>query len=279
VINGVEINVEYNLLGNNYLTNMEMLGLNFDVSAIIPFIDLRRYQRIRSIELTIDAYNRYISSLDFNQVNKKNRFPLKKREIITLTEILRWKKEVKQHNNSFVNKNDLLMYMVENIAEENEIIDQVKKYHKQSGELFRTSYQFIFSTRTIKPSFYEAIKKIKEAKGKAVFAHPGTSKTYYGILEKEWMLPKENWYKNADSLTPFNMIKDLKNKGLDGLEIYNYLRKDPNHSQDADRINEYFSGIADRLSLLKTYGSDCHGPIGNGPQIGRFGSKRIIELD
>jgi hypothetical protein len=73
----------------------------------------------------------------------------------------------------------------------------------------------------------QAIKKIHDAGGLAIIAHP---------------------FKDVDS---FYELDKLVGKGIDGLEVQ------PNYCQE----NEPFKKYAQEKGLLVTYGSDYHGPI------------------
>lgn len=86
-----------------------------------------------------------------------------------------------------------------------------------------------------KMSALEAIQLIHQAGGLAVMAHPGLNR--------------------ADDLIP-----DLVAAGLDGLEGY--------HTKHSNRVTRHYLGIADRLGLLVTGGSDCHGKSKGKPLIG-----------
>ena len=62
-------------------------------------------------------------------------------------------------------------------------------------------------------------------------------------------------------------IKDLKDQGLDGIEVI--------HSDHDDAMIEFLNDIADKLSLLKTGGSDFHGSNKPDVQLGLAGKRRI----
>jgi len=72
----------------------------------------------------------------------------------------------------------------------------------------------------------EGIDLIHKVKGIAVLAHPGITK--------------------RDELIP-----DFVSLGLDGLEAY--------HSQSDPASTKYYVNLADKLGLIHTGGSDCHG--------------------
>lgn len=93
------------------------------------------------------------------------------------------------------------------------------------------------------PSFEESVKKIHEAGGIAVIAHP--FKTFY---EREDLL-----------------VKAIQ-AGIDGIEVYS------NYHEDFH--NEYYERMAKKYNLLITCGSDFHGK--NKPKIvmGEYGLKK-----
>ena len=41
-----------------------------------------------------------------------------------------------------------------------------------------------------------------------------------------------------------------------------------------DDSTEKMKKMAEKLRIMVTYGSDCHGPKDNGPLMGKFGSKK-----
>jgi hypothetical protein len=94
------------------------------------------------------------------------------------------------------------------------------------------------------PKFYwpmaEALSAIRRAGGVAVLAHPTTISLDHRLL--------------AD------LLSELQTLGLDGIEIYNNL------ASEADMI--FLQGLARRLNLLVTAGSDFHGSTTD-EQIGK----------
>ncbi len=77
----------------------------------------------------------------------------------------------------------------------------------------------------------EAVDLIKEAGGIAVLAHPG-------YLSDGTVLGEEE-------------IEEYRQLGLKGLEVY--------YSRHTEEQEEYYKGVADKLGLMVTGGSDCHG--------------------
>lgn len=85
--------------------------------------------------------------------------------------------------------------------------------------------------KTVTP--HEAVEAIYEAGGIPVIAHP-----------KEMEKAEE-------------FIKDLMSYGLRGIEAY--------HKSHSPALVEYYSCLAEKLGLIVTGGSDCHGPRGTTP--------------
>jgi hypothetical protein len=81
----------------------------------------------------------------------------------------------------------------------------------------------------------DAIELIHQAGGLAVMAHPGLNR--------------------ADDLIP-----DLVAAGLDGLECY--------HTKHSNSVTRRYLEMAEKLNLLVTGGSDCHGKSKGKPLIG-----------
>lgn len=88
---------------------------------------------------------------------------------------------------------------------------------------------------------HEAIQLIQSAGGLPVLAHPYL-------------------YRRHDDDKLETLIKELVQMGLQGLEAYY-----PEHSEDDTRL---FISLADRYGLLQTGGTDFHGAIKKGLQLG-----------
>lgn len=96
----------------------------------------------------------------------------------------------------------------------------------------------------------EIIKAIHKANGIAILAHPDQ----LGI---------------QDNMELINFIKDLKDKGLDGIEVYypGYKSKDI----------KFYKSIAKKFDLLLSGGSDFHGPNTRiNVEIGKYGKNKFI---
>lgn len=85
----------------------------------------------------------------------------------------------------------------------------------------------------------ETIKFLKKIGAIPILAHPG-------LLPEDMDIEK--------------FIVDLKNSGLEGIEVYY-----PSHSI---KQKEFFKEMAEKYDLLESGGSDCHGLLNNGPFIG-----------
>ena len=111
--------------------------------------------------------------------------------------------------------------------------EKMQKFYSKDKKGTELDILRFFSTRNIE----ELINAIHEAGGIAVIAHPACC-----------------WALNMD-----DFIKDLKNIGLDGVEVYypyprwrKYMKFAP-----IEKIEQ----IADKYNLIKTGGTDCHSEI------------------
>jgi len=86
-----------------------------------------------------------------------------------------------------------------------------------------------------KMSAAQAIALLHQAGGAAVLAHPGLSR--------------------VDDTIPA-----LVDAGLDGIEAF--------HTKHSTALAEHYLEVADRLGVLVTGGSDCHGPLRGEPLLG-----------
>lgn len=98
------------------------------------------------------------------------------------------------------------------------------------------------NNKIMKPSAIEAIRLLKKAGGIAVLAHPG----YYALKSVNLEI----------------MLKELKQEGLDGIEVnypYHYNSPDlyPTY-QDEVNTTKTIERLGDEFKLLKTTGSDSH---------------------
>ena len=91
-----------------------------------------------------------------------------------------------------------------------------------------------------RPSIQEVIEKVREFGGVPVLAHP----FIYGLAMDEL---KE-------------LLLDMKHKGLVGIEVY--------HSEASEPMRKTLEQIADQFGLIKTGGSDYHGSIKPGIELG-----------
>jgi predicted metal-dependent phosphoesterase TrpH len=107
-------------------------------------------------------------------------------------------------------------------------------YFIEPGKM-REQVSHLESGYSLDLDYREAIDMIHDAGGVAVLAHPGR---YQGDLDM--------------------MVEHLTGEGLDGIEIeytYDTLGSQLPHT-DLDEIHD----IAEQYDLVKTGGSDCHGP-------------------
>lgn len=86
----------------------------------------------------------------------------------------------------------------------------------------------------------EAIDLVHRAGGVAVLAHPAR-------------------LRRDEPLQPPEVFEPLVGAGLDGLEAWHVVQPEP--------IREHYLRVAERLGMLATGGSDCHGPRSTGVRI------------
>jgi len=262
--------------------NIELLGLGIN-DKILEFTRKRADERKRSLEHYIKALNKYFSSSNFEERNRGSRFPLKMPALLSVEELIDWKNKKDNYNNPepLLSKIDVVKYIAENFSGDPESERKSKSVNREFLEELKKEYGFLFeNNENKKPSFYEAIDAVKNSGGIAVVAHPGLSKGYKNGMIKEWEKDEDNWFSSSEkALTPLKFIEDLKKHGLDGVELYLYSGNDKPHADGQELINRYFSRLASKLGLITTLGSDCHGPKGSGPHMGKFGSDKIILED
>ncbi len=132
------------------------------------------------------------------------------------------------------------------------------RYMAKSGDIKSeyAAFRFYFSKdcplfiekECVSPS--EAIGKIHKANGFAILAHP-------------------NQVEVKDKSELLEIIKVLKEGGLDGIEVYytNHKKKDV----------KYYKKIARDFGLVISGGSDFHYEVkGNGPKLGHYGKNKKI---
>ncbi|MEE4356552.1 MAG: PHP domain-containing protein [Desulfococcaceae bacterium] len=98
-------------------------------------------------------------------------------------------------------------------------------------------------------SYTDAIDMIRNAGGVPVMAHPG-------LLKPVKDFPLED------------MVKELKEKGMGGIEVWY-----PEHSPEQ---TAYFARLADRWEMIKTGGTDFHGAVKPGIQMGIAGGRFFV---
>lgn len=278
VISGIEIDAKYQS-GDAKVKDIELLGLNINTAKMQPFADERANARIASLTAYLTAFNHYIKSNEFEAKNKAMAYPLQNTSELSVKTIIDWRNKKDNYSNPapFLSKMDVVNYAIENFAVNSEKVEKAKSGDRTSLGEFKKEYGFLFEGKESKPNFYEAIAAVKKADGKAVVAHPGLSKGYEHGMTKEWELDESEWFsETAEKLTPYKFIKDLKSHGLDGVEIYFYSGSDKPHAASQDLINKYFSKMAEKLNLITTFGSDCHGKSKQSEaKIGKFGSDKL----
>ena len=282
VIPGIEIGADYRK-GNVFVCGMELVGLNMDIEKIKPFTDMIAGLRTDQVQKYVDNFGEYIRHPDFEEQNWKKRYPLASAEPLDAGRIIAWKSKIKGCENPapFVLSWDMIDYLLENRMGRNAAVKKALAASDSGDrEEIKKEYLFIFEGSDITPPHaYDVISAVKKAGGKSFIAHPGLSSYYREGMEKEWRRPESEWLSDeTKEFTPYKLVKDLKKHGLDGVELSNYAGKGDQHGPEEETINKYFSKLSEKLGLIVTYGSDCHGPRKKGPMIGIFGSKKIIDL-
>ncbi len=273
VIPGIEIDAEYlDSKSGAKVKDIELLGLNVNKS-LWPFVEKLGQNRMNAMQSFIDNFNAYINSESFTSQNANSNLPLVKPQEILLDNVVSWYNAKMQFDNPFpfMSKVSFLDYVVENMAEQNDTAKLALQGDRNAMGEFKTAYKFLLNKKTPKTTFYKALDAVKSSGGTAVIAHPGLSKGYLDGMVKEWEQPTTDWFQEKDQLTPYAFISDLAEHGLDGIEQYFYAGSDKAHANQQELINEYFGAMAEKLGLLVTYGSDCHGEKGKGPLKGKFG--------
>lgn len=273
VIPGIEIDAtHYDSASGAKVKGIELLGLNVDSEKMQSFCKRISDIRFSVVEFAINAFNQYIASNTFIQQNQIAQFPLQHVVPITLDAIVQMHNDHMQYENPrpFLSKTTVMKYIALHFMPESKTQYDLLNGERIVGNKFKDEYGFLYQGQTQKISFYEAIDAVKAAGGKAVLAHPGRSDGYKNGMIPAW---NENILaQNPNAFTPEDFVKDLVAHGLDGLELYNYNGTDAKHANQETTINNYFANLADKYHLIVTYGSDCHGHTGNGPQMGKFGA-------
>lgn len=270
-IPGIEISVEDEFEGKP-INNLEILGYRFDIDKIKEKIEPLKKKRIENIIKCIDNFNKF----DF----ESNLFYPENLKKITIKDFFefRFKKEITHEElNSliqkcYISKIDLAEFLYTKFFKPN---PKLQETYGDPHLLFNNEFSTtIFNTpKDKKPTFKEAINMIKESDGVSILAHPAICNSF-----------AKKWFKEtATGIDPFNFVKSLKEYGLEGVEIYNYNGVMKYSKPAADLINKYFKKLSEKLNLINTWGSDCHGNKWWGQQIGSFGSttddiKRFLTL-
>lgn len=229
---------------------------------VIPGVEI--YTHYKEFHLHILGYNFDYNNKDLlktlSNLQKEKISSLKK--LIALLKEKKWKineKEIFSSPSSYPG-----IGIVASTLLKGKNFERVKKEVKiRPGQIFGISdlisfyYQSYFSLcpEAEIPS-EQAIELIHQAKGKAVLAHPGQQ------------LSRKHWF----------IVKELKEKGLDGLEAIS-----GHHSWEKQ---DYWQRIAKEFNLFITAGSDYHGdlpkqwglPINTLWQYFRFSLERFKDM-
>ncbi|MFH1917094.1 MAG: PHP domain-containing protein [Nanoarchaeota archaeon] len=270
VVSGIEISV-LDFVEGVAVDDFELLGLYFNQEKMAGFVhELAGYRRT-ALQKRVDALNAYFNSSHFGLEDSFKKYPLLSPHEVSVDDVIIWKSRRCHyvHSDPIILDFDFVMFLFSTF---NPALDVARRY--LSGEKgiideVRSEYPFLFRIPQERKSFERVISEIHHAGGIAVIAHPGRSRFYdSGLLVKSWNNPDGS---QERGISPSLFVSNLQAKGLDGIELYHYHGNCSVTVEEEIRMNEYFNGVADQLSLRITYGSDCHGPRGRLPLIGRFG--------
>ncbi len=249
-IPGIEISVKDEIKGHE-IENLEVLGYGFDIEKMRKKVELLRKRKIEVIFKCVENFNKFDFNSDlffqrnFKKITIKDFFEFRCNKKLSEEEV---KSFIKNSSPTKIDFSDFLFKSFFDLnGEEKENIPFLFK-----KEFSETIFK---DTKPKKFTFKEAISAIKDCGGVAILAHPAMYQEF-----------------SKDGLDAFDFIKILKDYGLDGVEQYNYGGVLRYPQEKVDKINNYFKEISEKLGLLNTWGSDCHGETWWGVQLGSFGS-------
>jgi hypothetical protein len=270
VVPGIEIGIS-DIVGGVEVDDFEILGLYIDPVKIENFGHELASNRRASLQQRLIALNAFLEDSNFERINHGKKYPLLAPREITPEEVVAWKNQ-RYH---YVNPDpilldfDIVMFLFCKLSPSLGVAMKYLSGEKGIMGEVKAEYPFLFGIPQEGPSFERAITEVHKAGGIAVLAHPGRSRAYAsGLLVKYWDNPDDS---QEGVHSPALLVSDLQAKGLDGIEMYYYQGNCAVSADEENRINTFFKRVADQLDLQVTYGSDCHGPRGKPPLIGRFG--------
>lgn len=215
------------VLGNKNITlsKQEMTGIK-----VIPGIELSA--KVSKGQMHILGYNIDINNQDLNKKTKE----LKQSSFYAVMAIL---VQIKKDYGITFSEEEILNILNSNGNIGRPDIAKLFVKHSYTETIKEAFEEYLIDANekisTIKKgiSSKECIDLIKRANGIAVLAHPKTLKCSNAELEL--------------------IIKELKDKGLDGIEAYH-------SSHTREEINTYIH-LANKYNLLISGGSDYHGPL------------------
>ncbi len=200
-------------------------------------------QCINGIELTVTNRNDFMEYLhmlainfDYNILSKElEKYYIKEEKIvIAFANKLRengykFNLEISHPSRQYLTHNDLSHALIVNGYAKNRFESFVEILNKEEYSEFKAIY----------PDPKSAIDMVHKANGLAIMAHP-----FDILVHAAW----------KDSITQeqsFTIIRNLKELGLDGIEVYykNFS------SEQIAQLND----LADELNLIKSIGTDYHG--------------------
>ena len=185
---------------------------------------------INGVELTINDYkNMHLLSYDNKNIKKISEV-LNKIELDNIEICKRLINNLERFNNIKVSLN----YFDNKKLTKGSIRDYLVEYGYSKNLLEAGNYtgkRSNYYEKTISLNLKDAITLIKESDGLSSLAHPSSLNLSNDELEK--------------------LIKELKDLGLDGIEVFN-------SSKTTIKEKEYYIYLANKYNLLKTCGSDFH---------------------
>lgn len=286
VIPGVELCSE-EVYDGLKLKNSEILTYNIDLAKMGKIVSHVQRIRLQKIQNYIVALNNIYKEGRVQEVNKEIE---KKANGDSLTLAYRLKPEVSKpidlknlidfktkkklseeeaekisNQTTFVSF-DVVLYMIEHYLQDPAEIRKVhiKKRGYPVKELYKETI-FDESLTQRERTQKEAIQAALECGGIPVLAHPGAKNEK--VMQRTWLGEHDE-----KKINPERWVETLVSYGLKGIELYYYAGNGLTE-EESIKTNAYFYDLAQKHNLIITYGTDCHGPKGGKPLIGRFVKK------
>lgn len=215
---------------------VEAMRVGVDLGVkVIPGVEITTMLRDKTIHILgyhFDIENRVLQELLVRLREDRKRIILEK--VVLINE------QLALQGRTLIDLDDFLEFCSDNFCVGKTTLYMagrgIVKNRDEANEYFWATKKVAHSV--IHPS--EAIRVIHDAGGVAVFSHPFAPKISLKNITEDFKEQKE-------------IIKELKIQGLDGLECYQAC-----HGEE-DTQNAF--QVAKELDLIRTVGSDWHGPI------------------